>query len=75
MKDTQDLHSLACKIKSMKSTNHFLTVHDIHECLEDIFDILLEMNNMELHTDCNDSVCVQTRGKVGNLYTDHPRDN
>lgn len=76
MKDTQDLQLLANKIKSMKpGRHHFLTVHEIHECLEDMLDILLEMNNMELHTDCNDSVCVQTRGKVGNLYNDHPRDN
>jgi hypothetical protein len=75
MKDTQDLHSLASKIKTMKSTPHNTSVSAIYGCLEDIFDILLEMNNMELHTDCNDSVCVQTRGKVGNLYNDHPRDN
>lgn len=65
MKYTQELQLLANKIQIMKSTpHHFLTVHDTLKCLEDVLDILLEMNNMELRTNCNDSVSVQISGKV-----------
>ena len=65
MEDTQELQLLADKIQIMKGTaHHFLTVHDTLKCIEDVLDILLEMNNMELRTNCNDSVCVQLKGNV-----------